>query len=489
MLSKITSDAFASRMFLLHPAEPPARFLLSSPTQGIYMGKTRLLHAPFFWSPKKTINPHMCVVGISGSGKSYFLKSFLTRCRLIWGTGALILDWAGEYNTWVRQAGGNVVELGRHCGINVLSCPKEKRQERKRELLDALEMLTDLGKYPQQRILYSNAIDAAYSRESDPTLFSVYKLLLKKCKGNDHDALQAAFRLGELVVAGGGLFSPVRSISMDELTVGLVCLDLHSLPSEAARSIVALFTLSFVKEQMRSTKYDESGIKLWIVADEAWKIAQDERSDLINIVREGRKYSFGLIVASQNPTDVHSTIFSNAGTMVIMRLALAQHRSYVQESLRYSGEIASAIGNFSVGEAAVHMVFSSQQHFSSSTFVLGKIDGEEPLLSVRLRGGKMDLELDRETFVRSLVRFGLSDAQVAQVNSEFERADYVLDVFSFVSLLEKFGFGRSLVVSFLRELGIKDASIAGIYAQLEMRKMGSEADKIARLVVSDAEIA
>ena len=75
------------------------------------------------------------------------------------------------------------------------------------------------------------------------------------------------------------------------------------------------------------------------------------------------------------------------------------------------------------------------------------------------------------------------------MNSEFERADYVLDVFSFVSLLEKFGFGRSLVVSFLRELGIKDASIAGIYAQLEMRKMGSEADKIARLVVSDAEIA
>lgn len=485
MLSKITSDAISSRVFLSRPPQPPADFLLSSPSEGIYVGRTKLLHSPYFWSPKKAINPHICVVGISGSGKSYFLKSFLTRCRLIWGTNALILDWAGEYGTWVRQAGGSVVSLGKECGINILPCPLEKRQERKKQLLDALEILTDLGKYPAQRMLCSSAIDFAYSK-GKPSLLLVYKYLLKKCKGGNADALQAAYRIGELIVAGGGLFSPKRNITLDELTSGLVCLDLHSLPSEQARSLAALFTLSFIKEQMRSQKYGEGGINLWVVADEAWKIAQDERSDLINIVREGRKYSFGLIVASQNPTDVHSTIFSNAGTMFVMRLVLAQHRSYVQESLRYPESIAGAIENFSVGQAAVHTVFSGSSGFSSSTFLLDKIDGEEPLLCVRLKGGKMDLEFDRENLMRSLVRLGLSDSQLAQVNSEFERADYVLDIFSFVSLLEKFGFGRALVVSYLRGLGIKDASIASIYSRIELAKMGVESDKIARLVVEDA---
>jgi hypothetical protein len=53
------------------------------------------------------------------------------------------------------------------------------------------------------------------------------------------------------------------------------------------------------------------GIKALVVLDEAWKIASDERSDAITIIREGRKYQFGLIVASQNPTDVNETIFSN----------------------------------------------------------------------------------------------------------------------------------------------------------------------------------
>lgn len=486
MLAKTTSDLVAARLFFSRPPEPPPSFLCSLPSEGVYVGKTRLMGVPFFWSPKKVINPHICVVGISGSGKSYFLKSFLTRCRLAWGTCALILDWAGEYGTWVRQAGGVVVNLGREFGINVLECAPHKRQERKKQLLDALEMLTDLGKYPQQRMLCANAIDAAYKRERRPTLYSVYRVLLGKCKSGDADALQAAYRIGEIIVAGGGLFSPKKSMGVSELASGLVCLDLHSLPSESARSLIALFTLSFVKEHMRSQEYSPSGVKLWVVADEAWKIAKDERSDLISIVREGRKYSFGLIVASQNPTDVHSAIFSNAGTMLVMRLVLEEHKKYVQESLQYSKYVEEAVANFSVGEAAVHTVHSEGGQEGSGTFVLERIDGEEPLLGVRLVGGGMDLEFDRENFVRALVRFGLTDAQIAQVNAEFERADYVLDVFSFVRLLEKFGYSRSLVVPFLRELGMRDANIAGVYAELERRKMGGEMESVARLVVSDA---
>ena len=56
------------------------------------------------------------------------------------------------------------------------------------------------------------------------------------------------------------------------------------------------------------------GLKTLVVLDEAWKVASDERSDAITIVREGRKYQFGLIVASQNPTDINEAIFSNVGT-------------------------------------------------------------------------------------------------------------------------------------------------------------------------------
>ena len=70
--------------------------------------------------------------------------------------------------------------------------------------------------------------------------------------------------------------------------------------------------LQFIKERMRATGWaKEKGLRLIIVLDEAWKIAKDDNSDAVMIVREGRKYNFGIIVASQNPTDISEAIFSN----------------------------------------------------------------------------------------------------------------------------------------------------------------------------------
>ena len=69
---------------------------------------------------------------------------------------------------------------------------------------------------------------------------------------------------------------------------------------ESLRSLAGLAVLQFVKERMRSQGYAAGGVpRLFIVVDEAWKIASDARSDVVSIVREGRKYGFGLIVASQ----------------------------------------------------------------------------------------------------------------------------------------------------------------------------------------------
>ena len=66
-----------------------------------------------FFGILKLINPHIGIVGISGSGKSYFIKKFSTRAALVWRSNAIIIDWVGEYNKWVKQAGGLVIDLGK----------------------------------------------------------------------------------------------------------------------------------------------------------------------------------------------------------------------------------------------------------------------------------------------------------------------------------------------------------------------------------------
>jgi DNA helicase HerA-like ATPase/uncharacterized membrane protein len=251
------------------------------------------------------------------------------------------------------------------------------------------------------------------------------------------------------------------------------------------RSLAGLTILQFLKEKMRDEGWrPEKGIKLFVVADEAWKIAADERSDLIAIVREGRKYQFGLIVASQNPTDMNRTILSNAGTMVVLRLQLKEFKDYVRDSLRYSAFIEKEIDRFGVGNAAVHMIPYAGGGFPQ-TFLLDRIDGEEPFVSLHIVGDVVDIEFEREDFKKRLVRLGLNDEQVRETVMEFEKNDYKLNVLVLISLLEKYGFAKSVIVLFLREMGVMEGIIINLFSQIQRVKMGVEADRISTLVIRD----
>jgi hypothetical protein len=69
-VQRVMSGELANRQFLVRPPEPAPGMLVSSPAESIYFGKTQLLHVPFFWNPAKLVNPHICVCGITGAGKS-----------------------------------------------------------------------------------------------------------------------------------------------------------------------------------------------------------------------------------------------------------------------------------------------------------------------------------------------------------------------------------------------------------------------------------
>jgi hypothetical protein len=214
---------------------------------------------------------------------------------------------------------------------------------------------------------------------------------------------------------------------------------------------------------------DNKRVRLFVVLDEAWKIAQDERSDVITIVREGRKYNFSLVIATQNPTDMHKTIFSNIGTVFVLRLILKEFRDYVKNSIGYSDFVDNEISRFGVGDAAVNMIFAERQS-KVMTFLMDKIDGEEPLLKYLIRGGNMNIEIEREQFVRMLYELGLNESQVGLMKAEFEKGDGVLDGEQLVSLLEKFGYAKPSVISFLRQLGVDDKNLIKVFSLVKMRK-------------------
>lgn len=461
--SLMTKD-IGKRLLFIHPPEPKKEYLLSEPGNSIYIGKTRWLSVPVFWDYKKLINPHIAIVGITGSGKSYLVKTFITRSSLIWKTNTIILDWAGEYGKWVHQAGGKIIDLSME-HLNLLDLAGMNSGERVKQIMSSLSILANLDNFPNEKEEIESALEVVYKRKKQPVLQDLLKVLERRKNS------RSARIVRRLTMQGSDFFSGKSTISLSKLlTSGLVCIDLHGLPSEEMRSLAGLTILQFIKEKMRREKVqEEKGIKLFVVLDEAWKIAQDERSDVITIIREGRKYNFALIVASQNPTDMHKTILSNVGTMFVLRLVLKEFRKYVQDSLNYTDYIDSEISKFGVGDSAVHMIFADRQ-VKTSTFLLEKIDGEAPLFTFRIKGGKMELEIEREQFIHLLYELGLNEEQVGIVRTAFEKNDGVLTGTKIIDMLETFGYSRTIILAFLRQLGIREKNIIEMFSLARRKK-------------------
>ena len=464
-LSYMLSKEIAKRMLLVHPPEPRKDMLLSMPNEGVYIGRTRFLRTPVFWNPSKMINPHIAVIGITGSGKSYTVKTFLTRASLIWNTNAIILDWVGEYEKWVKQAGGRVINLARE-KLNILDLVGLPKNSRIKQIISAFDTLADLKEYPNERDEIEDALEKIYQSNKKPQLNDVVEYLERK------DRKKAARILRRFTTEGSDFFAGSTTLDIKELTnSGLVCIDLHELPTEEMRSLAGLTILQYIKELMRAEgmKENNSQVRLFVVLDEAWKIAQDERSDVIAIVREGRKYNFSLVIATQNPTDMHKTIFSNIGTVFVLRLVLKEYRDYVKNSIGYSQFIDSEISRFGVGDAAVNMIFAQRQA-RVTTFLMEKIDGEEPLLKYYIKGGDMNLEIEREQFVRMLYELGLNESQLSLLKAEFEKSDGLMEGERLVSILEKFGYSKPSIISFLRQLGIDEKNLIRVFSLVKMRR-------------------
>ncbi|MEM2138147.1 MAG: ATP-binding protein, partial [Candidatus Anstonellaceae archaeon] len=397
-ISGVDNVDIARRNFFVRPPEPPEDVLMADPTNAIYIGRTKIFHVPFYWTFQKTTNPHICIVGITGSGKSYFVKTFLTRASYVWGTNAFIIDWAGEYKDWVKQTGGKVISLGKGSAINLLDTAGMKPNDRIKQVMRTLDLLTDISRYPEQRRLTELAIEKAYVTSKfkldsklqvdglgrqlrPPTLKDVQKILEDMSEAGSYEfpaeLENAIYRIRQFTREGEDFFAQQSTIDLEKLTkAGLVDLDLAGLPDETFRGLAALSMLQFIKEKMREEGWSPTkGLKLLVVLDEAWKIAKEENSDAVMIVREGRKYQFGLIVASQNPTDISEAIFSNVGTTFILRVKFERFLDYLQSTLNFSDYMRDEISKLGVGQAAVNMAFQTTADFSE-TFMLGKIDGE-----------------------------------------------------------------------------------------------------------------
>ena len=81
-----------------------------SKNNGIFIGMSKSLSKHFFINFDYLVNPHMFVVGMTGSGKTYLVKNILIKLYGYLSATVLIIDFTGEYKEFaefVNAAGYN----------------------------------------------------------------------------------------------------------------------------------------------------------------------------------------------------------------------------------------------------------------------------------------------------------------------------------------------------------------------------------------------
>ncbi|MEM0200861.1 MAG: ATP-binding protein [Candidatus Micrarchaeaceae archaeon] len=495
-IQTLMSNEISKRIFITRPPEPPSEYLFNDPTNSIFIGTTKIFKVPFTWTFSNITNPHISVVGITGAGKSFFVKTFITRASYVWNTNAIIIDWAGEYISWVKQSGGKVVALSKGDYLNLMDLSGMKPIDRTKQIMNSLDILTDISSYPEQRRLTSEAIEQAYLNmgfplatppppgKEPPTLKDVTKLLDEKLEEGTYEypaeLENAIYRLRQFSREGEDYFANKSTIDIGKITTsGLIDLDLSSLPDERFRAMAALFILQTLKEKMRLESWSSTaGLKTLVVLDEAWKVASDERSDAVTIIREGRKYSFGLIVASQNPTDVNEAIFSNVGTTFMLRIRFEKFMNYLQGSLNFSDFIRGEISKLGVGQAAIDMAFNTGVRFPN-IFLVDKIVGELPLdtysiflsdiLSEKELSDtqiKKDYTFDKMSLNSNLIELGFGSDAINKLINYLNQQGRNVDIRDFVRTSISIGVNKNTIISFMRSIGINESIILKIMSYI-----------------------
>jgi len=118
-------------------------------------------------------------------------------------------------------------------------------------------------------------------------------------------------------------------------------LDISGLPNEVAGPLSAMVARLLFQYKLYQTSAERERDPVLLVCEEAHRYVPDRgeaqyaaaQSSIRRVAREGRKYGIGLMLVSQRPADVESTVISQCATWVVLRLSNAADQQHVSRFL------------------------------------------------------------------------------------------------------------------------------------------------------------
>lgn len=319
------------------------------------------------------INPHISISGETGSGKTQATKAMLHEL-MPQGLPALILDFKDDYsNPDYAEAGGFTVHDATYGSLpfNPMVPTADPQSGRVNpishvhELASTLQRIYKLG--DQQAFTLREAMKETYAiagvddrpfvPEPDQEYLpfeAIREVLVRE---------DAATLLGRLSpIFDLGLFSRSQDLtSLNELLSASTVIRLSQLPGDQVKNAVAEFFLMALYSHLIRQEHPHRLERL-LVLDEAWRLVASPF--LEPLMREGRAFGLGVIVATQFPRDLPNQIAGSTATRLFFNQSKAEQVREIQRTLvgKTSGTEADHLGNLIRGLAPLECIFQNHHY-------------------------------------------------------------------------------------------------------------------------------
>lgn len=240
-----------------------------------------------------------------------------------------------------------------------------------------------------------------------------------------------------------------------------ICLDVHSTNTDTVRERLAKSLSSFYEEMLGFQM--DCIIKTFVLIDEAWKLA--EASDpLEKLVREGRKYGVGIVLASQDTGGLPMAVISNIATLFLFRCNSAALLSQISQMHSVPGEYMLEAKNFHTGSCL--MIQSSNG--DAKRFVQIKATfgvKAERFVRIIVTRDNMIVEVEAAE-LRSKLSSSCGAQCASAVASRIQNGNMELQLSDLIAIALDNGADRRRLLSFLRGLKIPDKNIADAFSRV-----------------------
>ncbi len=277
---------------------------------------------------KSEPNPHVMIIGESGSGKTNLTLTFLTRSYSKFGIPFLIMDWSGSYehsgikvNTWHVPENLKInpfplrgMSIERRCGVAS-------------ELLQVSLALTDLQAQKVRETLVE-----MYNEGKEPTIRTLHDRLLVHADKERYKEMKLQLRyttnkLREAFEIFG--YEPQEFWDNYDKTCNIV--DMGKI-TDIEKKLVTHAIIQRIIEEFKI----QDKIKLYIALDDAYQAIanyNNKETNITKVVREGRKYGFGLLISTQLLEDLPAPIVANTSVKFVLSYHEAVSLKKIQEML------------------------------------------------------------------------------------------------------------------------------------------------------------